>query len=121
MLERRLGLSDLATKTTPKKGSTRWRFASVTRFNYTIIVLLVLVNLAGAWFCLRPRRASVVRHYEKNRSALLKGQAPMMTLQPRQSGGGEHRTSGAVRPAVPDATPVRAQDLAVAPSQGPPN
>jgi hypothetical protein len=47
LLERRLGISGLVVKTTPSAGSSRWRFGSVTRFNYIIIGMLCLVDLIG--------------------------------------------------------------------------
>ncbi len=50
LLESRLGISDAVVKTTPATGSRRWRFGSVTRFNYTIIAMLCTVNLFGALF-----------------------------------------------------------------------
>lgn len=49
-LEVRLGISDAVVKTTPATGSRRWRFASVTRFNYTVLTMLFVVNLLGALF-----------------------------------------------------------------------
>ncbi|HEX4964886.1 MAG TPA: hypothetical protein VF173_28995 [Thermoanaerobaculia bacterium] len=50
LLESRLGIGGAVVKTTPAVGSRRWRFGSVTRFNYTIIAMLCTVNLFGALF-----------------------------------------------------------------------
>ncbi|MFL6234572.1 MAG: hypothetical protein ACJ76N_15680 [Thermoanaerobaculia bacterium] len=47
LLERRLGISGSVVKTTPSTGSRRWRFGSVTRFNYIIIGMLCVVDLIG--------------------------------------------------------------------------
>lgn len=47
LLERRLGISGSVVNTTPSTGSRRWRFGSVTRFNYTIIAMLCIVDLIG--------------------------------------------------------------------------
>jgi hypothetical protein len=50
LLEGRLGIRDTVVRTTPSAGSRRWRFGSVTRFNYIIIIMLCAVNLLGALF-----------------------------------------------------------------------
>jgi hypothetical protein len=50
LLEARLGIREAVVRTTPSAGSKRWRFGSVTQFNYSIIIFLCIVNLCGALY-----------------------------------------------------------------------
>ena len=72
LLERRLGISSAVVKTTPSAGSLRWRMASVTRFNYTVLVLLCAVNICGVLISLAvlPLPASKSRGPDESPAAV---------------------------------------------------